>query len=85
MNPVPVLQGAVAMGCLIAAIFFLRFWRQSRDGLFIWFGYAFMLLAVSYAVLGAVAVATEWRVYIFGLRLLAFCLILYGVLVKNRT
>jgi len=84
MNLVPVIQGAVAMGCTIAAIFFLRFWQQSRDRLFLWFSYAFFILAVSYALLGSVSYATEWRVYIFVLRLLAFCLILYGIFGKNR-
>jgi len=84
MNIVPVIQGAVAMGCAIAAIFFLRFWRQSRDRLFVWFAYAFALLAVSYALLGTVSFATEWRVYVFVLRLVAFALILYGIFEKNR-
>jgi len=28
--------------------------------------------------------ATEWRLYVFLVRLLAFCLILFGVFDKNR-
>lgn len=28
--------------------------------------------------------ATEWRVYVFVVRLLAFCMILYGIFEKNR-
>ena len=78
------LQGAVAMGCATAGIIFFRFWRQSADRLFLSFAAAFGLLAVSYALLGLVAFATEWRVYVFAVRLVAFCMIIYGIFEKNR-
>jgi hypothetical protein len=84
MNVVVFLQGATAMGCVIVGAFFLRFWNQSRDRLFAWFAVAFWVLAVSYLVLGTVAFATEWRVYVFVIRLIAFCMILYGIFEKNR-
>jgi hypothetical protein len=84
MTIVSFFHGAVAMGCAIGGIFFLRFWRQSRDQLFLRFALAFWILALSYILLGLVAFATEWRVYIFVVRLLAFCMILYGILEKNR-
>ena len=77
-------QGAVTMGCAIAGLFFLRFWRESRDGLFLRFAFAFWMLGASYAILGLVAVATDWRVYVFLVRLAAFCLILFGIAEKNR-
>lgn len=85
MTPVGFVQGAVAMGCTISGVFFLRFWHQSRDRLFAHFAMAFWILATSYLVLGLNAIATDWQVYVFLLRLVAFCLILYGVLDKNRT
>ena len=84
MNQIAFIQGMVAMGCAVAATFFLRFWQRSRDRLFLQFSLAFWLLAVSYALLGTIAFATEWRVYVFVVRLLAFCLILYGIYEKNR-
>ena len=84
MIPIPFIQGAVAMGCVIVAVFFLRFWHHSHDRLFFWFSSAFALLAVSYLLLGTIALATEWRVYVYAVRLLAFCLILYGIFEKNR-
>jgi hypothetical protein len=65
-------------------MFFLRFWQQSRARLFLRFASAFWLLATSYLLLGLVAFATEWRVYVFVVRLLAFCMILYGIIEKNR-
>jgi hypothetical protein len=84
MTGVSFLYGAVAMGCLIVGVFFLRFWQQSRDRLFLRFALAFWTLAISYTLLGLVTFATEWRVYVFVVRLLAFCMILYGVFEKNR-
>jgi uncharacterized protein DUF5985 len=78
------LQGAVAMGCAVAGLFFLRFWRDSRDRLFLYFSLAFWAIGTSYVLLGMIAFATEWRVYVFLIRLLAFCLILYGIFEKNR-
>jgi hypothetical protein len=72
------------MGCLIAGVFFARFWQQSRDSLFLCFALAFWMLAAAYTVLSVVSFATEGRVYVFAIRLLAFCTILYGIVDKNR-
>ena len=79
------LDGAVAMGCIVAALFFLRFWRDSRDALFLTFAVAFGIFALNYAALGLVPFANETRPYIFLLRLLGFLAILGGIARKNRT
>jgi hypothetical protein len=84
MNAVVFIQGAVAMGCIVAGIFFLRFWRQSQDRLFVHFAFAFWLLAIAYMLLALVAFATDQRLYVFVVRLLAFCIILYAIFEKNR-
>ena len=84
MTLIPFIHGAVTMGCAVAGVFFLRFWRQSLDRLFLRFAWAFWILAISYGLLGLVADATEWRVYVFIVRLAAFCMILYGIFEKNR-
>jgi hypothetical protein len=84
MTLVPFLQGAIAMGCAAAGLFFLRFWHQSRDRLFVQFALAFWLLAMSYATLTLLSSASDWRVSVFALRLFAFCLILYAIFDKNR-
>jgi hypothetical protein len=72
------------MGCAVIGMFFWRFWRQSLDRLFLMFALAFWILAIDRTVLGVVSFATEWREYVFLFRLLAFCLILYGIVEKNR-
>ena len=84
MTLVPFIHGAVAMGCVVAAAFFLRFWQQSQDRLFLRFSWAFLVLGVSYGLLGTGIVATDWRVSVFVLRLVAFCVILYAIFEKNR-
>jgi Family of unknown function (DUF5985) len=81
---VPFLHGTIAMGCVIAGVFFLRFWQQSRDPLFMHFAAAFWILAASYVLLGTRPFATEGQVHVFVIRLLAFCMILYGIFEKNR-
>lgn len=78
------LYGATAMGCFIAGLFFLRFWRQSRDALFVSFAVAFWVFALNYGMLGLVPLATERRPYVFLLRLAGFITILCGIVQKNR-
>jgi hypothetical protein len=84
MTVIAFMHGAVTMGCALAGVFFFRFWRQSVDRLFLRFAWAFWMLSVSYGLLGVIMYATEWRTYVFVLRLAAFCTILYGIVEKNR-
>lgn len=72
------------MGGAIAGLFFFRFWRETHDRFFLMFALAFWMIAADRMVLGLVASATEWREYVYLLRLGAFCLILYGIVDKNR-
>jgi hypothetical protein len=75
------LLGAVAMGYLIVGLFFLRFWRQTSDGLFLAFAAAFWVLAASEAAFAfGLSRGTGW---IYVLRLAAFVLIIGAILGKN--
>ena len=78
------LHGATAMNCAVVGLYFLRFWTQSRDRLFVFFACAFGILGIERTVLGLLPFATEGREYVYLLRLLAFCLIIYGIVDKNR-
>jgi hypothetical protein len=86
MNPALVLflSGMLAAGYLVAAGFFLRFWRQTRDRLFISFSIAFAILAVQRALLVEEFALVENKTWAYGLRLLAFLVILYAIIAKNR-
>jgi hypothetical protein len=79
-----VLNGATAMSCLAVGLFFVRFWRESNDRLFLCLAVAFAVFAMNYAVLGFFPLADERRVYAFALRLVGFVAILAGLMWKNR-
>ena len=79
------LHGGTAVNCAVIGLFFLRFWSRSRDRLFLSFACAFLILGVERTVLGVWPYMTEGREYVYLLRLLAFCLIIYGIVDKNRT
>ena len=78
------LSCAVAFGYAVCALFFLRFWRRTRDELFIAFGLAFMLLGIGQAVLALANIPTEERGSLYLIRLLAFVIILFAIFRKNR-
>jgi hypothetical protein len=79
-----VLNGATAMACLGIGLFFVRFWRESGDRLFICLAAAFVIFAINYAALGALPMADERREYVFVLRLVAFVAILIGIALKDE-
>jgi hypothetical protein len=79
------LSGAIALGFIVSALFFLRFWKRTRDGLFLAFATAFALLGMGQAVQALANIPQEERSYIFLLRLVAFTLILIAIVRKNRS
>lgn len=77
------LSGAVALGFFVCCLFFLRFWRRTRDGLFLAFAIAFGLFGLGQTVLAVGNIPTEDRSSVYLLRLLAFALIIVAVARKN--
>lgn len=77
-------SGAFAAASLAVALFFFRFWRKSQERLFAILGLAFALLALERSVLSSVPAAHESRHWIYLARLVAFALIIVGILDKNR-
>ncbi len=78
------LQAVAATGAWISAMFFLRYWRESRDVLFALFAVAFVLLGVSWALLSVFNPVADASPYIYGLRLVAILLIIAAIVHKNR-
>jgi hypothetical protein len=78
------LWGALTMGCAMIALHFMRYWRTSRDRLFIFFGIAFAVLAVNWLSLAIVDPTVEGRHLVYFLRLAAFLLIIIGIVDRNR-
>ena len=78
------LQAVSATGAWTAGLFFLRFWRESRDPLFAFFGAAFWLLSLSWVLLALTSPTEDARPFIYAIRLLAFVLIIAAMVIKNR-
>ena len=76
--------GAITMGFAVCGLYFLRFWRATRDGLFLSFALAFWLLGLSQAAITLAADMVEERSWIYLLRLAPFLLILFAIWQKNR-
>lgn len=79
------LSGAVVMGFAIAGLLFLRYWRQTRQRLFITFAASFFLLSLNYAWLALTQIPVEERSPLFLVRLLAFSLIIVAIIQSNRS
>jgi len=78
------LYGAVTFGFLLAGLFFLRFWRKTRDQLFLAFALAFWLMGLAQGLLALANIPVEERSWVYLLRLAAFALILAAIARKNR-
>lgn len=81
---VGLISGAILAGYAVCALFFVRFWRQTHDRLFLVFALAFGLLCLQGLALILTEPIEEWRTGLYFVRLLAFLLILGGIVDKNR-
>lgn len=86
MNPqiTAVLLGAVAMASLVASLFFLKFWRQTRDALFLLFAISFAVDASMRVALGITHISAEQEPFFYIARLATFALIILAIIQKNR-
>ena len=80
-----VLSGALAMAFVVAGLFFLRFWRDTRDRLFGLFAIAFLVMSLNRALMGFSTSLTTARDNLYWMRLVAFGLILAAIVDKNRS
>ncbi len=78
------LSGAVTFGFLVAGLFFLRFWKRTRDKLFLAFAFAFWLLGLNQGLIGLTDIPVEERSPLYLFRLAAFALIIASIWMKNR-
>lgn len=78
------LLGVIATSSLIAGIFFLRFWRETRDPLFLSFAIAFIAEGLNRCAMLWLKQPNEGSPWNYIVRLLAFLLILVGIVNKNR-
>ena len=75
--------GMIAMGSLIIALFFLRFWRNTKDRFFLYFALSFGIEAVHRIVTTLTYDEREESPLHYLVRLLAYGLIIWAILEKN--
>lgn len=81
------LAGMVAMGFLVCAAFFGRFWFRTKDPLFIAFSIAFLLLAANQALATLYGEPTQLdeHTWVYLLRFCGFSVLIGAILTKNFT
>lgn len=88
MSHAPLLEGfllgIIATTSIFAGIFFLRFWRDTRDSLFLAFALAFLIEGINRSFRIFFAHPNEASPWVFVVRAFAFLIILAGIVNKNR-
>ena len=77
------LLGVIATSSITASIFFFKFWKRSRDPLFLSFGVAFLIEGMNRTVSLFAARLNEASPWMYIVRLTAFLIILGAILRKN--
>ena len=81
---VPFLNGAIAMGFAVAGLYFLRFWRDTHERLFVWFAAAFWVLTLERIGLLYAGPDEAARATVYVARLVGFLLIIIGIVDRSR-
>jgi hypothetical protein len=76
--------GALTLGFWIAALFFLKFWRKTQDRLFAIFSLAFWMMGANRVLITLVKVDEARFPFFYVVRLIAYVLIIYAIIDKNR-
>jgi uncharacterized membrane protein HdeD (DUF308 family) len=77
------LLGCTTASSLIIALFFLRFWRATRDILFLAFAAFFFIQGGSHAFVVSLSQPNEGSFWLFLVRLLSILVVLGAILWKN--
>ena len=77
------LLGVIATCSVLSGLFFLKFWRRTRDSLFLAFGIAFLVEGLNRAAILAVDKPNQGSWPIYFVRLCASLLILGAIVRKN--
>jgi hypothetical protein len=78
-----IIIGALTMGYAVAGMFFLRFWRDTRDRLFLLFAVAFFVLSMNRAGFAFIHEQDSHGDYLYWIRLVAFLIMLIAIIDKN--
>lgn len=74
-------QGAISMGYVVVAFYFMRYWRETRERLFLFFSAGFVTLAMQRLLLG---LSADLQLT-FSLRLAGYLLVLAGIIAQRKS
>jgi hypothetical protein len=77
------LAGASTLAAAVIALFFVRFWRETGDRLFLIFAIAFAVFGLNHLLLSALGDESDARTVVYLARAVAFGLIVVAVVDKN--
>jgi len=77
------LIGAIAMACLTAGLFFLRFWKDTKDRFFLFFAISFFVEGLNRFALAMTVNPNEDQPFFYFVRFLSFLVILIAIADKN--
>jgi hypothetical protein len=78
------LLGVIVTASLAAGAYFLKFWRQTRDPLFLSFACAFLIEGINRTCFLFVESPESGSVVLYSVRLVSYLVILGGIAYKNR-
>jgi hypothetical protein len=79
------LLGMIVTASFVAGGFFAKFWRATRDPLFLYFAAAFLLEGLNRMVFLGLDRPNEGNAYVYIVRLVSYVLILMAIINKNRS
>lgn len=78
------LQGIITVNFLAIGLFFFRFYKDTKDRLFLWFAISFFTMSINRFLLFETQAVLEERTWLFLIRLAAFLMIIIAIIDKNR-
>jgi uncharacterized membrane protein HdeD (DUF308 family) len=78
------LLGAIAMACFTTSLFFVRFWKTTRDRFFLFFALSFGIDGIGRIVIALSHYSDEQEPLFYLIRLFSFVLIIWAIADKNR-
>jgi uncharacterized membrane protein HdeD (DUF308 family) len=76
--------GAITLANFLIGLFFLRFWRGTRDSFFLYFALAFAIEGINRLISGVTQTFYENAPLFYVIRLLSYSLIVIAIWQKNR-
>ena len=78
-----ILTGAIAMATVTTGVFFLRFWKMTKDRFFLFFAASFLIEGINRFLQGALNDSSDGSPIYYVVRFLSYGLIVIAIVDKN--